>query len=181
MSRHDKFKAYWESIGKPQMEYLANGEWTAVTFKPGWHSLDDYRIAGDRHWLLRRKWVDSDFTLPIETPSAEPGFWLLLNKGRDMEFRQDCEYREAKAEGINEHQPEPVKHSHYFKDVSSLNEIDVYRVLELFDVTNPSIAHAAKKLLCAGKRGAKDLEHDIQDAIDTLTRWQEMRREDAKA
>lgn len=70
------------------------------------------------------------------------------------------------------------KHSHYFKDVSSLKTVDVYRVLELFDVTNPAIAHAAKKLLCAGRRGAKDQAKDIAEAIDTLTRWQEMRAED---
>lgn len=72
------------------------------------------------------------------------------------------------------------KHSHYFKDVSALETIDIYRVLERFAVTDPCIQHAAKKLLVAGGRGAgKDIGQDIQEAIDTLTRWQEMRREDA--
>ena len=71
------------------------------------------------------------------------------------------------------------KHSHYFKSVAGLDEIDVYRVLELFNVTNPAIAHAAKKLLVAGGRGAgKDIDKDIAEAIDTLVRWQTMRRED---
>jgi hypothetical protein len=58
--------------------------------------------------------------------------------------------------------------------------IDVYRVLELCGVTNPSIAHAVKKLLVAGNRGHKDLEKDVQEAIDSLIRWQDMRKEDAE-
>ena len=69
-------------------------------------------------------------------------------------------------------------HSHYFKDVSRLKKIDVYRVTRLFGVTDPCISHAIKKLLVAGGRGAKDVEKDIQEAIDSLVRWQEMARED---
>ena len=49
-----------------------------------------------------------------------------------------------------------MSHAHYFKDVSSLKAVDVYRVLELFDVSSPAIQHAVKKLLCAGGRGHKD-------------------------
>jgi hypothetical protein len=75
--------------------------------------------------------------------------------------------------------PAPRKHNHYFKDVSRFELVDVYRILELFDVTNPAIAHAVKKLLVAGGRGAgKDIHKDIQEAIDTLVRWQDMRKED---
>ncbi len=73
-----------------------------------------------------------------------------------------------------------MKHSHYFKKVP-YEYVDVYRVLELFDVTNPSIAHAVKKLLVAGNRGHKDLEKDVQEAIDSLVRWQQMREEDREA
>lgn len=74
----------------------------------------------------------------------------------------------------------PAKHAHYFKDVAHLTKVDVYRMLELFDVANPSIAHAIKKLLVAGGRGAgKDISQDVQEAIDSLQRWQEMRAEDA--
>jgi len=57
--------------------------------------------------------------------------------------------------------------------------IDVYRVLEIFNVTNPAIQHAVKKLLCTGIRGGKDFDQDLTDAIDSLTRGREMRREDA--
>lgn len=71
------------------------------------------------------------------------------------------------------------KHPHYHKDVCHLETIDVYRVLALFNVTDPCIQHAVKKLLVAGGRGAgKDIDKDIQEAIDSLQRFQEMRAED---
>ena len=72
------------------------------------------------------------------------------------------------------------KHAHYFKPVAGFREVDVYRVLRMFDVTDQAIGHAIKKLLVAGGRGAgKDVSRDIQEAIDTLTRQQELDTEDA--
>jgi len=71
-----------------------------------------------------------------------------------------------------------TKHSHYFKPCP-FSQIDVYRVLQIFGVNDPCIQHAAKKLLVTGVRaGQKDADHDIQDAIDALERWKQMRREE---
>ena len=71
------------------------------------------------------------------------------------------------------------KHPHYHKDVRHFETIDVDRVLHLFNVTDPCIQHAVKKLLVAGGRGAgKDIAKDVQEAIDSLQRFQEMRAED---
>lgn len=76
--------------------------------------------------------------------------------------------------------PVRSKHNHYHKDVSRYDYVDVYRVLTLFNVTDPCIQHAVKKLLVAGGRGAgKDIARDVQEAIDTMVRWQEMRQEEA--
>ncbi len=72
-------------------------------------------------------------------------------------------------------------HDHYFKDVSNLKHIDVYRVLILFGVTNPCLQHAIKKLLCAGQRGIKDQKQDVQEAIASLLRYLEMQTEDDEA
>lgn len=73
------------------------------------------------------------------------------------------------------------KHSHYFRDVSKLDSIDIYRLLLLFDVTDPCLQHAVKKLLVAGGRGGgKDISRDVQEAIDTLARWQAMRAEESR-
>lgn len=74
---------------------------------------------------------------------------------------------------------ETPKHSHYFKDVSHLKTVDVYRVLDLFGVTDPCLQHAIKKLLVAGGRGHKDIAKDVAEAKDSLTRWEAMRAEDA--
>ena len=71
------------------------------------------------------------------------------------------------------------KHSHYHKDVSRYDTIDVYAVCKIFDVQDTSgcLQHAIKKLLVTGKRGHKDRKTDIQNAIDTLTRLLELESE----
>lgn len=95
-----------------------------------------------------------------------------------------CEFH-ITFDNIDKQSPSPVppetrKHGHYFRSVIGLKEIDVYRVLQLFDVTDQAIGHAIKKLLVAGGRGAgKDVSCDVQEALDTMNRWVEMRAEDA--
>lgn len=75
-----------------------------------------------------------------------------------------------------------MAHDKYKKDISNLETsfIDVYRVLTLFNVTDPCIQHAVKKLLCAGGRGVKDKEQDIHEARDSMNRWIEMRLEETE-
>ncbi len=70
-------------------------------------------------------------------------------------------------------------HNHYFKPCP-YDTLDVYRVIKIFGVSDPCIQHALKKLLCSGVRGYKDQSKDIQDVIDTLERWKDMREEDDK-
>ena len=70
-----------------------------------------------------------------------------------------------------------MKYNHYHKQCQ-FNSIDIYRILLMYEVTDPCLAHAIKKLLVAGKRGAKSEYADIQEAIDTLSRWQDMRIEE---
>ena len=55
-------------------------------------------------------------------------------------------------------------------------EVDVYRVLDGFNVTDPALQHLIKKALAAGGRGHKDLVQDYKDivhsansALDMLT------------
>lgn len=80
-------------------------------------------------------------------------------------------------------EPDLVKkqHRHYFKDVSHLKEIDVYRVIELFGVTDSCLQHALKKLLVSGGRdGNKSKEQDVRDVIASCNRWLEMQAEDKR-
>lgn len=46
--------------------------------------------------------------------------------------------------------------------------VDVYRVLDAFQVTNPQLQHLIKKALAAGLRGHKDLEEDLQDIESSI-------------
>lgn len=68
---------------------------------------------------------------------------------------------------------------HYYKKIPvGVTYIDIYRILELYEVSSPTIQHAVKKLLVAGGRGHKDIEKDIDEAIISLNRWKEMRMEE---
>lgn len=52
--------------------------------------------------------------------------------------------------------------------------VDVYDVLKAFNVTDPALAHLAKKALCAGIRGHKNLDTDLIDIIDAAYRAKEL-------
>ena len=69
------------------------------------------------------------------------------------------------------------KYNHYFRDVSHLSKIDIYRFCDLYGVTGP-LEHALKKIACAGQRGAKDQIKDLNEAIDSIKRKLEMIEED---
>lgn len=54
---------------------------------------------------------------------------------------------------------------------------DVYDVLTAFRVTSHALAHAIKKLLAPGLRGAKDAHQDLDEAVASIRREQEMNKE----
>lgn len=62
----------------------------------------------------------------------------------------------------------------YRKDVRHLDWIDLYVLADLYDVDSHPVFHAIKKLLCAGKRGAKDYEQDLMEAIESIERELQM-------
>lgn len=66
--------------------------------------------------------------------------------------------------------------SPYIKQLpKDLQQIDVYDVLTLFDMVNPALQHAIKKLLCPGQRtSAKDKVQDLREAILSIERAIEM-------
>lgn len=67
-------------------------------------------------------------------------------------------------------EPGPVifvnKYNRSFKGVT----IDVYDVLQAFEVTNPALQHLIKKALCAGLRGHKDREQDMNEILESAKR-----------
>lgn len=74
------------------------------------------------------------------------------------------------------------KYPAYYKDVSHLDEIDVYAVHHVFNIQDPSgaLQHSSKKILLSGVRtGGKSAFKDIKEARDTLTRWLQLNPEPA--
>lgn len=55
--------------------------------------------------------------------------------------------------------------------------IDVYNVIDCFDVKCPAVAHAVKKMLCAGLREKNDRLQDLIEAKDALLRAIELERQ----
>lgn len=72
------------------------------------------------------------------------------------------------------------KYPHYYKDIRHLNIIDIYRFFDLFNVKDPCLQHSIKKMAVGGKRGSKDYEKDIKEAMDTLNRWEYMQDENKR-
>lgn len=50
----------------------------------------------------------------------------------------------------------------------TLGSVDVYGVLRAFGVSDPAVAHAVKKLLCAGLRGKGGERQDLSEAVDAI-------------
>lgn len=46
-------------------------------------------------------------------------------------------------------------------------KVNVYRVLDSFNVTNPQLQHLVKKALCVGQRGHKSTIQDYKDILDS--------------
>ena len=101
--------------------------------------------------------------------------YMLIKTNEETIMITDHEKTRQKVESSLGYKPEVVNpYNRYFKDVSNLKAIDVYKVLELFEVKSHAIGHAVKKLLAAGSRGAKDEKQDIQEAIASLKRHLEI-------
>jgi len=59
-------------------------------------------------------------------------------------------------------------------DRKTVCTVDVYAVLEAFNVQCPARQHAIKKLLCAGLRGKGDSVQDLSEARDAVVRAMEL-------
>ena len=71
------------------------------------------------------------------------------------------------------------KHNHYFRDCP-YDKIDVYRIIDIFEITDPAAQHILKKCIATGKRGHKDEQRDWQDILDSAQRRLDMIAEDSR-
>lgn len=77
---------------------------------------------------------------------------------------------------MNDEQNNPTP-AHYDKKCRCGLKLDPYRISEIYGHSGIQ-HHLAKKALCAGTRGHKDLLQDLNDIIATATRWKKMVEED---
>lgn len=160
---------YWNTVDKDEFNIVCEipegaDKYIQLSFKNNAFYKDNFKMAWNGKGWIHTEWSDENLKI-----------WLKCKVlwQREEFFIDESEIVNEEMKSLNSE-----KHSHYFKDVSNLLEIDVYRVLKLFDVTDPCIQHAVKKLLCAGGRGVKDVDKDVHEAIDSLLRYEEMRKED---
>tara|TARA_R110000744_G_C19363554_1_gene561649 strand:- start:1507 stop:1746 length:240 start_codon:yes stop_codon:yes gene_type:complete len=62
----------------------------------------------------------------------------------------------------------------YLREIKPGVWVDVYDVLQAFNVTCPAMAHGVKKCLAPGQRGVKDSIQDKNEAISSINRSIEM-------
>lgn len=103
------------------------------------------------------------------------GFWY-----RDDRFEL---YEEPLPVWVYTLEPDERPHSHYYKDFGAYLDqetgrvlVDVYAVLDEFEVKEPELQHLAKKVLCLGMRGHKLADEDLDNIIDTAKRLKERRQ-----
>jgi len=124
---------------------------------------EEYLISLDTHnykmvdIFIKRNWKESLINLETHDYKIVDGILIKVDK-----------------------QDKQQKHQHYKKDVRNLDYIDVYRIIDLYELHDPCFQHALKKILVPGARGHKDLTKDINDIIDTMRRKLEMMSETEK-
>jgi hypothetical protein len=98
--------------------------------------------------------------------------WLDKNKVENAALKQELNESKGVYHKTPENQP---LFPHYFVEVPlDTTHVDVYWFLKAWQVYDPCVQHAVKKLLAAGRRGAKDVEKDLREARDSITRALEL-------
>ena len=67
------------------------------------------------------------------------------------------------------------KKNKYQKEIHGVL-VDVYDVLQAFEVSNPAVQHAIKKLLMPGQRGVKTIFDDLNEALASVVRAIELEK-----
>jgi hypothetical protein len=74
----DKFKTYWEDLGKPAIESSCElFEWHEDE-NPKWLPELTYRIKDDKNWEARLAWVNSDCKAKVYLRKREGSSWLRI-------------------------------------------------------------------------------------------------------
>lgn len=109
--------------------------------------------------------------IPISEFSAKADVEVVKYDPTKVDGEQRVKCGELKIDG-EMHDATINKYTRNCKGV----QVDVYDVLQSFDVTNPALQHLIKKALCVGIRGHKTKQQDLQDIIDSAIRAKELEK-----
>lgn len=148
-------------------------EWAALrTFTGGSAFFAESHSAGSRVYDIARK---SEFT--VSDDGVDEGQINIIAHREPITecTRQDGVMFDAPVGmPLNEFEcRQQATASKYTRDCKGV-QVDVYDVLQAFDVTNPALQHLIKKALCVGIRGHKTKQQDLQDIIDSAIRAKEL-------
>ena len=168
-------EAMQEVLDKDVSEF--EGIWVSKQHNPDW-KLNCFSDCGSLVWMQVLGTPDSSAyvvgdVFPMSKEKLKSDYTKLLEDNTVENINTEDEQIEKELALVE-------KYPHYYKDIRHLNIIDIYRFFDLFEVTDPCIQHSVKKLAVGGKRGSKDYEKDIKEAMDTLKRWEYMQEENKR-
>jgi len=135
---------------------------------PSWATSYGVGVGiGSRHvWYNHERYAYAD----------EPAFEYRFDNGGSRDIDEITHYASRPTPSI---EPSSVSSNKYERELTDRQgnsaTIDVYDVLQAFNVTCPATQHAVKKLLCTGVRGHKDGDTDLLEARESITRAIELR------
>lgn len=171
--------AAWKYIKGSEKDFLGAPEWATMrTFTGGCAFFTEKHARGGRIWDIARK---NEFA--IETDEIdESDIRIIAQRERvtsiedemlaaDLErFKRKVHERFQKPDNVNPKYNRPCKGM----------TIDVYDVLQAFNVTNPALQHLVKKALAVGQRGHKDKMEDLRDILASAQRAIELEEGEGK-
>lgn len=153
----------WKYIKGSESDFLGAPEWcTCVVIFEGQILYEEHAEAkiGLSRWQ-----VDGDKDVNTWDENTETGGKVIAQRERVTSINDD---RLAQDMGLN------PKYNRPCKGVT----IDVYDVLQAFNVTNPALQHLVKKALAVGQRGHKDKMEDLRDILASAQRAIELEEND---
>lgn len=135
-------------------------------------------INDEEYEFYNKEWIkDRD---SWDLASYESGGWEIIMRPQEPDKWKEGEERMNVVQqngNDGEHYEElEANKNKYQREVKEGVFVDVYDVLKAFNVTNPAMAHAVKKMLAPGQRGAKDMIQDMKEAIQSIERAIELEK-----
>lgn len=160
--------------------------------KKAWKYLkgSEKDFEGAPEWATIRERMNDSREYFVERYECDKRYTNAIHKGDEFRFLVDdfgtgdiiAQREPVTAADVEVVKCDPTKVDDFASD-AAINkytrdckgvQVDVYDVLQAFDVTNPALQHLIKKALCVGIRGHKTKQQDLQDIIDSAIRAKEL-------